>query len=254
MQPPDVVAEDVLQTIQDLVQTGEVGLIVLDSLPSLLPRAELEKKIGERTVAALAGILSVFCRKIVPMLTRYDTTLLFINQTRDNMDNPYVVKTPGGNAPKFYASLRILFQIGQPVDFLGNELPKSTENPAGYIVNAKLIKQKSAPWDRKNGSYYLMCQSGIRADMDFAQLATKRYGLIRKGGAWFTLCDPTTGEILEDETGKAVKLNGMAKVFEYLQNHTDYYEKLRTYIINDIEGRTDQDDEGEDNGEAYETL
>ena len=170
------------------------------------------------------------------------------------MDNPYVVKTPGGNAPKFYASLRILFQIGQPVDFLGNELPKSTENPAGYIVNAKLIKQKSAPWDRKNGSYYLMCQSGIRADMDFAQLATKRYGLIRKGGAWFTLCDPTTGEILEDETGKAVKLNGMAKVFEYLQNHTDYYEKLRTYIINDIEGRTDQDDEGEDNGEAYETL
>jgi len=254
MQPPDVVAEDVLQTIQDLVQTGEVGLIVLDSLPSLVPRAELEKKIGERTVAALAGILSVFCRKIVPMLTRYDTTLLFINQTRDNMDNPYVVKTPGGNAPKFYSSLRILFQIGQPVDFLGNELPKSTENPAGYIVNAKLIKQKSAPWDRKNGSYYLMCQSGIRADMDFAQLATKRYGLIRKGGAWFTLCDPTTGEILEDETGKAVKLNGMAKVFEYLQNHTDYYEKLRTYIINDIEGRTDQDDEGDDNGEAYETL
>lgn len=254
MQPPDVFAEDVLQMILEIVQTGEVGLIVLDSLPSLTPKTELEKKIGEKTVAALAGLLNVFCKKVVPLLTRYDSTLLFINQTRDNMDNPYVVQTPGGRAPKFYASLRILFQIGQPVDFLGNELPKNTDNPAGYIVNAKLVKQKSAPWDRKNGSYFLMCQSGIRADMDFAQLATKRYGIIRKGGAWFTLCDPTTGEILDDGTGKAVKLNGMAKVYEYLQNHTDYYEKLKTFIMNDINGRTDADEEVESDGNSYETL
>lgn len=236
MQPPDVVAEDILQTVQELIETGEIGLVVLDSLPSLVPRAELEKKYGERTVAALAGLLTVFCRKIVPMLTRYDTTMIFINQIRDNMDNPYVVKTPGGQAPKFYSSLRILFRLGQPVDFLGGELPQSTENPAGHIVNAKLVKQKSAPWDRKNGSYYLMCQSGIRADMDYAQLAVKKYGIIRKGGAWFTVCDPYTGEILEED-GKLVKLNGMAKVYEYLQANQDYYHKLQTYILNDIEGQ-----------------
>ena len=244
MQPPDVVAEDILQTIQEIVETGETGLIVLDSLPSLVPRAELEKKLGERTVAALAGLLTVFCRKIVPMLTRYETTMIFINQVRDNMDNPYVVKTPGGQAPKFYSSLRILFRIGQPVDFLGGELPQSTENPAGYIVNAKLVKQKSAPWDRKNGSYYLMCQSGIRADMDYAQLAVKKYGIIKKGGAWFTVCDPYTGEVLEDETGKLVKLNGMAKVYDYLQANPAYYQKLQKYILDDIEGRSPEDVEG----------
>lgn len=249
MQPPDVVAEDILQTLQELIETGVVGLAVLDSIPSLIPRAELEKKLGERTVAALAGLLSVFFRKIVPMLTRYETTLIYINQVRDNMDNPYVVKTPGGKAPIFYASLRILFRIGQPVDFLGNELPQSTENPAGYIVNAKLTKQKSAPWDRKNGSYYLMCQSGIRSDIDYAQLAVKRYGIIRKGGAWFTVCDPYTGEVLEDGDGKPIKLNGMAKVYEYLQSNAEYYHKLQKYITDDIEGKSAEEVEsGESDG------
>lgn len=239
MQPPDVVAEDILQTLQELVETNTVGLIVLDSLPSLVPKSELEKKYGERTVASLAGLLTVFFRKIVPMLTRYETTLLIINQIRQNMDNPYVVKTPGGEATKFYASLRIQFQIGNPVDFLGNELPKSAENPAGYIINSKIIKQKSAPNDRKNGSYFLMCNSGIRVDMDYAQLAMKKYGIIKKTGAWFTICDPTTGEILEED-GKPVKINGMVKVYEFLQNNLEYFNKLKTFIDNDISGNPEE--------------
>lgn len=239
MQPPNIPAEDILQTLQELIETGEIGMVVLDSLPSLVPKAELEKKYGERTVSALAGLLNVFMRKIVSILTRYECTLLMINQIRDNMDNPYVVNTPGGNAPKFYASLRILFRLGTPVDFVGNELPASTENPAGYIVNAKLVKQKSSPWDRKLGTYYLMTQSGIREDFDYAKLAITKYGIIRKSGAWFTMCDPETGEILENESGAPVKLNGQAKVFDYLQSHPDYYNKLKTFIDNDIYGRKD---------------
>lgn len=250
MQPPDVVAEDILQTLQELIETGEIGLAVVDSIPSLVPRAELEKKYGERTVAALAGLLAIFCRKIVPMLTRYNTTLIFINQTRDNMDNPYVVKTPGGKAPVFYASLRMLYKLGQPLDFLGNELPQSAENPAGYIVNAKIVKQKSAPFDRKNGSYYLMCQSGIREDMDYAKLAVNKYGIIRKGGAWFTMCDPYTGEVLEDDTGNLVKINGMAKVYDYLQANTEYFEKIKKFITDDINNNTtDELSEDESYGE-----
>lgn len=237
MQPPNVVAEDILNMVLDLIDSGEVGMIVIDSIPSLVPRAELEKQLGERTVSALAGLLTVFCRKVVPMLSRYDTTLLFINQTRDNMDNPYVTQTPGGRALKFYSSLRIEFNLGNPVDFLGNELPKSAENPAGYIINAKIAKQRSAPFDRRLGSYYLMCTSGIRADMDYALLAIKKYGIIKKSAGWYTICDPVTGEILSDETGKPVRVNGMAKIFEYLKDNPEYFANLREYIQADIEGR-----------------
>lgn len=236
MTPPDITAEEVLQTILEIIETGEVGLIVLDSLPSLVTASELDKKMGERTVASLAGLLAVFSRKVVALLDRYDCTFIVINQIRDNMDNPYVVKTPGGKAPTFYASLRIYFRIGNPVDFLGNEVAQSTENPAGYLINAKLIKQKSAPFDRKLGKYYLMCNSGLRPDFDYAKLATTKYGIIKKAGAWFTLCDPYTGEVLE-ENEMPVKVNGMAKVFDYLQTHQDYYAKLREYIDNDIMGQ-----------------
>ena len=245
MQPPDVTAEDILQTVEELVETSEVGLIVLDSIPSLVPKSELEKKFGEKTVASLAGLLTIFCRKIIPKLSRYQVTLLVINQIRENMDNPYVVKTPGGKALPCYCSLRIQFRIGQPVDFLGNELPQSSEDPAGYIINAKITKQKSAPNDRKNGSYFLMCQDGIRPMFDFAKLAVSKYGMIRKGGAWFTLVDPDTGEILEED-GKPVKINGMAKVYQYLEDNPGYYRKIQDFILNDINGKSNQEESKDD--------
>lgn len=235
MQPPNIVAEELLQAIQDIVETNEVGLIVIDSIPSLVTKKELDKQLGEVTVAPLAGLLTTFCRKIIPLLTRYNTTLLVINQTRDNLNNPYVQNTPGGQALKFYCSLRMEFKLNCPVDFLGNEIPQKSENPAGYIVTARIVKQKTAPYDRKNGSYYLMAQSGIRLDMDYAQLAIKHYGLISKGGAWYTFMDPFTSEPLEVD-GKIVKVNGMSAVFEYLQNNPDYYEKLKNFIYNDIIG------------------
>ena len=133
------------------------------------------------------------------------------------------------------------FRIGHPVDFLGNELPMSTENPAGYIVQAKIIKQKSAPNDRKSSSYYLMCDRGIVPMFDYAKLAIGQYGIIKKGGAWFTFCDPYTGEVLMSD-GKPVKINGQAKVYQYLEDHQDYYKKLCKYIESDIYG-IDLDDE-----------
>ena len=129
MQPPDVAAEQILQKVQEIVETDEAGLIVLDSIPSLTTQAELDKKFGERTVASLAGLMTVFCRKITPLLTRYDCTMIFINQLRVNMDNPYADQTPGGEAIKFYSSLRLSFKLGSPIDFLGGELPQKAENP-----------------------------------------------------------------------------------------------------------------------------
>lgn len=236
MSTPNVSAEDVLQTVLDIIETDEVGLVVLDSIPSLVPQMELDKKMGERTVAALAGCLNVFFRKVIPLLKKHGCTLLAINQIRDNMDNPYVTKTPGGNAPKFYASLRMEFRVGNPVDFFGNELPKSTEDPSGYIITAQIRKQKSAPSDRRKGTYFLMFDKGIREDFDYAKLAVNKYQIIRKQGGWFTMCDPYTGEILEDEKGSTVKVHGMNKVYDYLHENVDYYEKIKRYVTEDLNG------------------
>ena len=250
MQPPNVAGEKILQSVEELIATGEVGFIVLDSIPSLVPQSELEKKYGERTVAALAGLMTQFCRKITQLLLRYDCTMIFINQLRVNMNNPYADSMPGGEAIKFYASLIMKFNLGSPVDFLGNEIPQKAENPAGYKICVKLTKQKSAPFDRKLGEYYLMAQSGLRVDYEFATLAIQKYGIIKKGGAWFTVCDPETKDPLETEDGAIVKINGQAKVYDYLQANPEYYEKLCNFIVEDInkngievEGFIDTDDD-----------
>ena len=229
MQPPDVPGESILNKVVELIQTGETGLIVLDSIPSLQPKSKMEKQLGERTVAALAGLLTDFCIRIVPILKRYDCTMICINQLRDNMDNPYQDQTPGGQALKFYASLRLAFKKGNPIDFIGGDLPMKADNPAGYKIVVNLKKQKSAPFDRKVATYFLLAQSGLRVDYEYAELAIKQYGIIIKNNAWFTVCDPETKEPLEVE-GSIVKLNGLAKVYDYLQANEEYYSKLRSYI------------------------
>ena len=233
MQPPDVPAEEILQMILDMVESNEVGLIVLDSIPSLVPSSVIDKKIGERTVASLAGLMDVFMKKITQLLMRYQTTLLLINQIRDNMDNPYVVNTPGGQAVKFFCSLRMQFTLGNPIDIVGNELPQRSEDPAGYLIKVRIVKQKSAPNNRKGASYFLLNQSGIKPEMDYAQLAIKSYQLIRKSGGWYTVCDPETGEIVEND-GRPLKLQGLPRVYEYLETNTEYYNKLKNFIENDI--------------------
>ena len=237
MSVPNVPAEEVLQTVMDVIETDEVGLVIIDSIPALVPRQELEKQMGERTVAALAGCLNVFFKKVVPLLKRHNCTLLTINQIRDNMDNPYVTKTPGGNAPKFYASMRMEFRIGKPVDAFGNELAMNAEDPAGYLVKAKLVKQKTAPSDRRMGTYFLMFEGGIRPDFDYAKLAVNKYQFIKKTGGWFTICDPYTGEVLENPEGGVTKVHGMPKVYEFLKTNTQYYDRVKRFVTEDLNGQ-----------------
>lgn len=234
-QPGNIEGEQICQAVEDIARTGEVGLIVVDSIPSLVTKAEWDKKYGERTVSSLAGLMTTFMRKMAYVCSENDCTLLMINQTRDNMDNPYVIQTPGGRAIKFYCTTRIYFRKGACLDFAGNELPQNVENPAGYKINIKIVKQKGAPFDRKVASYFLMSQTGIRPDFDYAKLAIDKYGIIQKKGAWFSMCDPTTGEILETE-GKPIRVNGLVRVYDYLKEHPDYYNIIKTYIDNDING------------------
>ena len=244
MQPPNVPGEEILQSVLELIETGEVGMVVIDSVPALTPAKLLDKKLGEATVAALAGLMTTFCTKVVSILTRYDCTLLLINQIRENLSNPYAIRTPGGKAIEFYSSLRCYFRRGTPVDFLGNDLPMNTENPAGYKIEVQLMKQKTASFDRKKSTYFLMCDRGIVPELDYGTLAVNKYGIVRKSGAWFMMNDPATMEPVMDGE-KPVKVHGMPKVYDYFKEHPDYYEKLRQFILDDINGVSTVD-EGSD--------
>lgn len=233
MQPPNIAAEKILNAIYDLVDSGEMGLIVLDSVPSLVPETELKKKIGERTVAALANLMTQTARRLNPILFRGQCALILINQQRENMDNPYKEKVPGGTALRFYASLELMFSRGNPVDFLGNEIPLKSDSPAGYKIVVTVKKQKTAPFDRRRGEYYLMAKSGLRVDFEFVQLAVNQYDIIHKHGGWYYIRNPKTMEQLEID-GKDVKVNGMPNVYDYVQINQDYYQELCDAIIEKI--------------------
>lgn len=248
VQPPNVSGEQILQKVEDLVCTGQVGLLIIDSVPSLTPQSMLEKKYGERTVAALAGLMTTFMIKMTPICAKYDCALLLINQTRDNQDNPYAIQTPGGRAIKFYSALRLYFRRGKPLDFAGNELPMNAEDPKGFLIDVKLLKHKAGSSDRRKASYYLMFESGIRPDFDYVKLAIERYGIIRKTGGWYTLCNPATGEILEEDD-KPIKINGLMKVYQYLQTHHQYYLSLCEFIDQELFNQEDEDEEEGTDGE-----
>lgn len=241
MQPPNVPGEEILQSVLELIETGEVGMVVIDSVPALTPAKMLDKKLGEATVAPLAGLMTTFCTRVVSILTRYDCTLLLINQIRENILNPHVIRTPGGKAIEFYSSLRCYFRRGTPVDFLGNDLPMNAENPAGYKIEVQLMKQKTASFDRKKSTYFLMCDRGIVPELDYGTLAVNKYGIVRKSGAWFMMNDPATMEPVMDGE-KPVKVHGMPKVYDYFKEHPDYYEKLKQFILDDINGAATTDE------------
>ena len=108
------------------------------------------------------------------------------------------------------------------------------------------MKQKTAPNDRRLGTYFLMTNSGIRPDYDLAEMAINDYSLIRKNGGWYSFVDPATGELLTAPDGKPIKVNGMANVYSYFTTNPEYYEALKKYIVDDINGNRS---EGEECGE-----
>ena len=87
------------------------------------------------------------------------------------------------------------------------------------------------------GTYFLMFDGGIRPDFDYAKLAVNKYQFIRKQGGWFTMCDPYTGEVMEDLDGKVVKVHGMPRVYDFLKENSEYYDKVKRYIVEDLNGQ-----------------
>ena len=218
-------AEEIFQFIQEAVESGEVGLWVLDSLPALSSQQELDKDITEKTYAGISAALTVFSRKIEKVMRLHNCTGIGINQIRADMNSPWGgTTTPGGKGWKHFCSVRLEFAKGKYIDADGNELNMKAESPAGNYVLMSMVKNKSCPPTRRTGFYTLMYEDGVDYLRDLIDLAIYR-GIIVKTGAWYSIIDTDTGEVLE-------KFQGASKVYEYLsdESHDDMLTAIETKL------------------------
>ena len=205
-------AEEIFEFIYQAVESGEVGLWVLDSIPALSSKQELEKSMEEKTYAGISGPLSVFARKIEKSNKANKCTGIGINQLRDDLGAMYAgaTKTPGGRAWKHFCNVRMQFSKGKYIDENGNEMNSRAESPAGNYVLMSMVKNKSCPPTRRTGFYTLNYEFGIDYLKDLVEVAMK-YGIIDKSGAWFSIIDTETGEL-------KAKLQGMSNVYKHLED------------------------------------
>ena len=221
LDPDSMGAEDVFNIIMELVESGDISLVIIDSIGAMVSTQANEKEIGERTYGGISMSLTEFSKKIAPILSRTNCTLIGINQARDDMNSPYGgTTTTGGRCWRHACSTRIEFRKGNYIDEKGNNLSRACENPAGNIVNVAFIKSKVCRLDRKIGFYTLKYLEGIDYISDAVDVAIKE-GIINQAGAWFTFVDVETGEVKE-----GLKFQGKAKVVEYLKNDKEAYNAL----------------------------
>lgn len=215
LQPKSQSAEQIFQFICDAVDTGEVGLWVLDSIGALMSQQELDKTLEEKTYAGISQSLTKFGKKVEMLMQRHKCTGIGINQIRDDLNSTWGgVVTPGGKAWKHFCSVRLQFSRGKFIDEKGNELTRGAENPVGNIVMMSMTKNKTCPPTRRTGFYTLNYDEGIDYLKDLVDVAIK-YGIIDKRGAWFTILDTETGEALAD------KVQGQASVYQALDDNRD---------------------------------
>lgn len=222
-------AEEIFQFILDAIDTDEIGLWVLDSIGVLASSQELEKSMEEKTYAGISSALTVFGRKAEMLMQKHQCTGIGINQLRDDLGAMWggAVKTPGGRAWKHYCCVRMQFSRGKFIDDKGNELSRSADTPAGNYVLMSLVKTKSCPPTRRTGFYTLNYEYGIDYLKDLVEVAIK-YDIIQKSGAWLSILDVETGEVLE-------KFQGFTKLYAYLEDTEN--EGILTMIENYIDSK-----------------
>ena len=206
--------EQALDIADELIRSSAVDLVVIDSVAALTPKAEIEGDMGDNKVGLQARLMSQALRKLTATINKTQTTCIFINQLREKIGVMFgsPETTPGGNALKFYASVRLdIRKIGQI---------KDGDNVIGNQVRVKVIKNKVAPPFRK-AEFDLMFNEGISKVGELIDLGTE-HGIITKSGSFYSYEGNKLAQgrdaaknVLRDNPDLADEIE--AKVFEALK-------------------------------------
>src|SRR5690606_7419865 len=202
--------EQALEIADMLVRSGAVDLLIVDSVAALTPRAELEGDMGDSHMGLQARLMSQALRKLTGSIARSNCTVIFINQLRMKIGvmfgNPET--TTGGNALKFYASVRL--------DIRRIAAIKDGEEHVGNRTKVKVVKNKVAP-PFKQVEFDIMYGEGISKTGDLLDLAVTQ-GIVEKAGAWFSYDNTKIGQGRENSK-------------QFLKDNPEVFNEVRTKIL-----------------------
>ena len=230
---PDT-GEQALGIADNLVRCGSIDLIIIDSVAALVPKAEIEGDMGDAHMGLQARLMSQAMRKLTASISRTNCMIIFINQIRMKIGvmfgNPET--TTGGNALKFYSSVRIdIRKIGSI---------KDKENVIGNQTRVKIVKNKVAPPFRVV-DFDIMYGSGISKEGEIVDLASK-FGIIEKAGAWFSYNTIRIGQGRENVKKYLRENPKIAQEIEQkVRQHFHTDENISTVVFDTEETTTETD-------------
>lgn len=205
--------EDCLEIATKLISSGQIGICVIDSVAALVPKAELEGAVGDARIGLQARLMSQALRKMVGVIKKSNCLCIFINQTRDKIGvlfgNPET--TTGGNALKFYASMRIEVRKSTAI--------KDGDEATANLTKVKIVKNKCAPPFRK-AEFEIEFGKGINKFSEVIDKAIE-FDIIHKSGSWFSYQETKIGQ-------------GKASVIDILHDNPELFEEIEEQVKNQI--------------------
>ena len=212
--------EQALEIADQLIRSSAIDIIVIDSVAALTPKAEIEGDMGDNKVGLQARLMSQALRKLTSTISKTNTTCIFINQLREKIGvmfgNPET--TTGGNALKFYASVRL--------DIRRVTTLKDGDTPIGNQVRVKIVKNKVAPPFRK-AEFEITFGEGIPHVGEIVDLRVE-LGIIKKSGSWFSYGESRLGQ-------------GRDAVKKIIKDNPELSEELEGKIAEALKARNEED-------------
>ena len=205
--------EDCLEIATKLISSGQIGICVIDSVAALVPKAELEGAVGDARIGLQARLMSQALRKMIGIIKKSNCLCIFINQIRDKIGvlfgNPET--TTGGNALKFYASMRIEVRKSTAI--------KDGDEATANLTKVKIVKNKCAPPFRK-AEFEIEFGKGINKFSEVIDKAIE-FDIIHKSGSWFSYQETKIGQ-------------GKASVIDILHDNPELFEEIEEQVKEQI--------------------